>query len=268
MASFDTATLREPRWILAIIFGLFLAVAFVWLGLWQLSRLEERQAYNAAVAARVDGDQRPFEGLVGQYGNDPGALVDRNAVVTGRYVIADEFFSVGRNYDGLTGTLVMTPFELDNGSVMIIVRGLVPVGTPGPPAVGYETPGGIVSLTGRLDDGEEPLRIGEPPPEDGVLSQLSRVDLAYIDAWYEGDVLPVDLILETQAPPNADESPIPVPRSELNEGRHLGYAVQWFAFAVIAVVGIVALVWRAGTDRSSDEASRETTTPGRYRRLG
>jgi cytochrome oxidase assembly protein ShyY1 len=260
VASFDTATLRKPRWILAIIFGLLLTALFVRLGSWQLSRLEERQAYNTTVAARVDGSPRPFKGLVGQFGDDPGVLVDRNAVVTGRYIHADEFFSVGRNYDGLTGTLVLTPLELDNGSIMIIVRGLVPVGTPGPPATGYETPTRVVSLTGRLDDGEEPLRIGEPPPDDGVLSQISRVDLEYIDKWYKGDVLPVDLILETQSQQNAGESPIPVPRSELNEGRHLGYAVQWFAFAVIAVVGIVALVWRAGTSEVSSETDPESAT--------
>lgn len=245
-----------------IVVGLLLATGFVRLGFWQLSRLDERQVYNATVAARIDGEPRPLAGLVGQYGNDPAALVDRNAVVTGRYLDADEFFSVGRNYDGLTGTLVMTPLELDDGSIMIVVRGLVPVGTAGPPATGYETPRGIVTLTGRLDDGEEPLRIGEPPPDDGVLSQISRVDLEYIDTWHEGDVLPIDLVLEEQAPSNAGESPVPVPRTELTEGSHLGYAVQWFAFAVIAVVGIIALVWRAGTESSSDEASRETTTLG------
>jgi cytochrome oxidase assembly protein ShyY1 len=240
--------------------GSFLAVVFVQLGLWQLSRLEERRTYNAAVAARIDSEPRPFEGLVGQYGNDPEALVDRNSVLTGRYITADEFFSVGRNYEGLTGTLVMTPLELDNGSIMIIVRGLVPVGTPGPPAAGYEAPLGIVTLTGRLDDGEEPLRIGEPAPEDGVLRQISRVDLAYIDTWYDGGVLPIDLVLESQIPSNAGEIPIPVPPSELREGRHLGYAVQWFAFAVIAVVGVITLVWRAGTEGSSAEAVQEPAT--------
>jgi len=257
VASFDTATLRKPRWILLILVGLVLVVAFVRLGLWQLSRLEERQTYNATVTARIDSEARSFEGLIGQFGSDPDALVDRKAVVTGRYINADEFISVGRNYDGLTGTLVMTPLELDDGSIMIVVRGLVPVGTPGPPTAGYETPSGEVTLTGRLDDGEEPLRIGEPPPEDGVLRQISRVDLAYINTWYEGEVLPINLILETQAPSNDGGSPIPVPQSELTEGSHLGYAVQWFAFAIIVVVGVIALVWRAGTDRSSDETSQE-----------
>ncbi|MCL1586785.1 MAG: SURF1 family protein [Actinomycetia bacterium] len=260
MATFDTATLRKPRWILAVVFGLFLGAVFVWLGLWQLSRLAERQDYNASVAERIDGEPRSLAALVGQFGTDPDDLVDRNAVVTGRYIGADEFFSVGRNYDGLTGTLVMTPLELDDGSIMIVVRGLVPVGTPGPPAAGYETPDGTVTLTGLIDDGEEPLRLGEPAPDDGVLSQISRVDLDYIDTWYDGEVLSIDLVLENQIPPNPGKSLIPVPRSELTEGRHLGYAVQWFAFAVIAVVGITALVWRAGTERTTDEASREPVT--------
>ena len=260
MASFDTATLRKPRWIAAILVGLFLAVAFVQLGLWQLSRLDERRVYNASVAARVDDEPQSLAALVGEFGTDPEDLVDRNAVVTGRYIGADEFYSVGRNYDGLTGTLVMTPLELDDGSVMVVVRGLVPVGTPGPPAAGYETPDGTVTLTGLIDDGEEPLRLGEPAPDDGVLSQISRVDLDYINTWYDGEVLPIDLVLENQAPPNPGESLIPVPRSELTEGSHLGYAVQWFAFAVIAVVGIAALVWRAGSERSTDEASQDPAT--------
>ncbi|MEN8238539.1 MAG: SURF1 family protein [Actinomycetota bacterium] len=261
MASFDTATLRKPRWILAIVVGIFFAAVFVRLGFWQLSRLEERRAYNETVVARIDSEPRPLEGLVGQFGTDPDDLIDRTAVVTGRYINGDEFYSVGRNYDGLTGTLVMTPLELDDGSILIVVRGLVPVGTPGPPAVGYETPLGIVTLTGRLDDGEEPLRIGEPPPDDGVLTELSRIDLAYIDTWLNGDVLPIDLVLEDQVPANAGESPIPVPAEELNEGSHLGYAVQWFAFGVIAVAGTIALVRRAGSERLSGETSQEPATP-------
>jgi cytochrome oxidase assembly protein ShyY1 len=260
VASFDTATFTKPRWILAILVGLLLAFTFVRLGLWQLSRLDERRAHNASVAARIDNEPQPLADLMIQYGTEPEDLVDRAAVVTGRYINADEFYSVGRNYDGLTGTLVMTPLELDDGTIMIIVRGLVPVGTPGPPATGYETPNGTVTLTGVLDNGEEPLRLGEPAPNDGVLSQISRVDLDYIDTWYDGEVLPIDLVLENQVPPDPGESLIPVPRSELTEGSHLGYAVQWFAFAVIAVIGIAALVWRAGNERTTDEIAREPAT--------
>ncbi len=240
-----------------VLAGIVLAVVFVRLGLWQLSRLEERRAYNATIAARDEGEARPLAGLIGQYGRDSAALTDRRAIVTGRYLGEDEFFSIGRNYDGLTGNLVLTPLELDDGSILIVVRGLVPVGTPGPPAAGYEPPVGAVTLVGRIDDGEEPLRIGEPDPQDGVLTQVSRVDLGYIDAWYAGDVLPIDLVLERQTPSGPGESPIPVPRAELTEGRHLGYAVQWFAFACIAVLGAAAMVRKAGIREASDGADEE-----------
>ena len=69
---------------MAILVGLFLAIAFVQLGLWQLSRHDDRRAYNASVAERIDREPQPLAGLVGQYGTDPEDLVDRNAVVTGR----------------------------------------------------------------------------------------------------------------------------------------------------------------------------------------
>ncbi len=250
------STLRKPRWILAIVVGILLSVWFVRLGFWQLSRLEERRASNALIQARMAEPPRSFEGLVGQYGIDPDALIYRQAIVKGRYLTSEEFFSVGRNYNGVTGTLIMTPLELDNSSIMIIVRGIVPAGTEGPPAKGYEPPLGSVTLTGRLDDGEEPLRIGEPPPDNGKVESLSRVDLAYIDEWSDRDILPVDLLIETQQPTNAQGTPIPIPAPELSEGKHLGYAVQWFAFAVMAFVGGFLLVWQAGTERSKDEASQ------------
>ncbi len=260
MAAFDISTLRKPRWILLIIVGILLSVWFVRLGFWQLSRLEERRASNALITARMEEPPRPFQGLVGRYGADPEALVYRQAIVTGRYLTADEFFSVGRNYDGVTGTLVMTPLELDDGSVMIIVRGLVPVGTAGPPAKGFQPPLGRVTLTGRIDDGEEPLRIGEPPPESGRIESISRVDLAYIDEWSDRGVLPVDLLLVSQQPPGGGEEPIRIPAPELTEGKHLGYAVQWFAFALVALVGAAVLVWQAGTEKASPATSQETTS--------
>ncbi|MCL1594747.1 MAG: SURF1 family protein [Actinomycetia bacterium] len=255
------STLKEPRWILAIIIALVLTAMFVRLGSWQLERLDERKASNVLVEARSFDDPRPLEALIGQYGEGADALIHRQAIVTGRYRLNDEFFSVGRTYDDLSGTMVMTPLELDDGSTMIVVRGLVPPGTDGPPAIGYAPPAGTVTLVGRLDDGEEPLRIGEPDPDDGVLRSLSRVDLAYINTWLDGDVLPVSLTLTMQAPQNVGDTPFPIPPDELTEGRHLGYAVQWFAFALIVLFGVAMLVWKAGTSDVTVESDPEPAQP-------
>jgi len=252
MSSFRPSILREPRWILAVVVAAVLVLGFVRLGLWQLDRLEQRRTSNALIELREAEPPLPLEALVSQYGTDPENLIYRQAIVTGRYRTGDEFFAVGRRFDDLSGTMVVAPLELADGSTMIVVRGLVPADTPGPPAQGYEPPAGIVTLVGRIDDGEEPLRIGEPDPVDGVLQSISRVDLAYIDTWLDGDVVPISLTLSEQSPANTGKQLAFVPREELTEGRHLGYAIQWFAFAIIVAVGVAVLVRKSGTTQITE----------------
>lgn len=253
VARFDSATLKQPRWILAIIVGLLIAAAFVRLGIWQLDRLEERRERNALTEERMSAAPETLDDLVVAHGLDPEALNLRPAVVSGVYRSDLEFFSVGRTVGDVTGTLVATPLELDDGTLLVVVRGIVPAGTEGPPAVGFETPPGRVRIVGTLEDGEEPLRIGEPDPAGGVLTSLSRVDLAFIDTWIDGTVQPVLLTLVEQDPVNSVGTPIPIPPDELTEGSHLGYAFQWFGFALIVAVGVGFLVWRAGSKTDAHE---------------
>lgn len=260
MAGFDVATLKRPRWILAIVVGALLGLLFIRLGMWQLDRLDERRVRNSEIESRWVAEPEAFGDLVARNGLDPDALNHRAAAVSGTFRADLEFVSVGRTVGDTTGVLVLTPLELEDGSLVVVVRGIVPPGTPAPPAEGYGPPEGEVVVVGRLDDGEEPLRIGEPDPEGGVLTSLSRVDLAYIDRWVEGEVLPVSLVLEDQTPANPASTPIPLPREELTEGSHLGYAIQWFAFAAIVLGGVAFLVWRAGTKDDAPRATADDTT--------
>ncbi|MGI9666948.1 MAG: SURF1 family protein, partial [Acidimicrobiia bacterium] len=218
MASFDTSVLKQPRWIAAIIVGVLIAVAFVRLGVWQLDRLDERRELNAVTEDRRSAEMRPFSGLLGQYGMQPPELIDRTARIEGVYRPDLEFFSVGRTYGDLSGTLVATPLELSDGTLVVIVRGLVPPTTEGPPAVGFEPPEGLVAVVGTLDDGEEPLRLGEPAPADGVVESISRIDLAYLNQWISSDIAPVSMVLVSQEPPNEAGTPVPIPVAELTEG--------------------------------------------------
>ncbi|GMQ94416.1 MAG: SURF1 family protein [Acidimicrobiia bacterium] len=257
---FDTNTLRQPRWIVAVLVGLVLVVAFVRLGLWQLDRLEERRGLNATIEARMAEPARPLVGILGQYGDDGEALLYRRAEVEGTYRTDAEFFSIGRSIGDVRGTLVATPLDRSDGTVLIVVRGLVPPGTTGPPAAGFEPPEGLVKLIGRIDDGEEPTPIGESDPEGGDLTSLSRLDLEYIDRWVEGEVLPITLILEDQEPPDSEGEPRRVLREELSEGSHLGYAIQWFSFALIVGIGVAALVYRAGTGDLVNENETDRTS--------
>ncbi len=251
---YDLSTLKRPRWVLATAVGLGFAILFVFLGLWQLDRLDERQTRNAAIIARSDEPVRPLTGLIADYVGNEDRLAHRRTTVVGTYRADEEFLSVGRVYGDVVGTLVVTPLDLEDGSVLMVVRGVAPSGIAGPPAVGYEVPRGTVTLDGLIGEGEAPLRIGEADPPSGTIESISRIDLAFIDVWVEGNVLPFTLLLDTQSPPSAAE-PTRIPPEELSDGSHLGYAIQWFAFAVIAVVGVVALLRRAAKNEPTNEVS-------------
>lgn len=255
---FDTSVLRQPRWVLAIVVGVVLVLGFMRAGLWQLDRLEERRALNTTIEARMAESVRPLAGILGQYGTDVGQMLFRRVVVEGEYRSEAEFFAIGRTVGNVQGTLVATPLDRADGTVLIVVRGIVPPDTAGPPAVGYKPSDGPVVLVGRIDDGEEPTPIGETDPAGGALRSLSRLNLDFIDRWIEGDVLPVTLILEDQTPPDTEGPLLRIPPEELTEGSHLGYAFQWFSFALIVAVGGVLLVYRVGakTDTSETELDR------------
>lgn len=215
------------------------------LGFWQLDRLAERRERNATIESRTDEPARALTSLRIDYHDDPEELAFRRTIAEGQYRDEEEFISVGRVYGDVKGTMVATPLDIGGGDVLIVVRGIVPPATEGPPMEGYPVPLGSVFVEGRITPGEEPSRISEPVPDDGTLTELSRLDLAYIDEYIDGDVLPYLLLLDDQRPSAGGEVPTPIPTEELSEGSHLGYAVQWFAFALIALVGTAALVWRA-----------------------
>ncbi len=228
-----------------IVVSFAFAAIFVYLGSWQLDRLAQRQERNATIASRIDEPARPLQTLRSELSDDPDQLAFRHTTAIGTYRPDDEFISIGRIYGRTAGTLVATPLDLEGGSVLIVIRGIVPGQTEGPPAVGYGVPTTPLVVEGRIATGEESSRIGEPDPPSGHLEELSRLDLAFIDSWVEGDVLPFMLLLDDQIP-ESEAAPITIPNEELTEGSHLGYAVQWFAFAVIAVVGLGFLLYRAG----------------------
>ena len=56
------------------------------------------------------------------------------------------------------------------------------------------------------------------------------------------------LLLQTQRPSQQGALPEPPPLPPLTNGPHLSYAVQWFSFATIAIVGYIVLLRRDRSD--------------------
>lgn len=230
MSLFENRRPRSP-----LFFGLAVVAALVCirLGFWQVSRLRERRALNAAaVAARELPPVLLDDPVQAAHAAVPG-LHNRRVRVTGRYDHAAEVVLRGQSEGGVPGVRLVTPLmPLRGDTVILIQRGFVTSGDartidPGPLAEeGVRVVEGIAFL---LPDSVA----GEPREEDGRLT-WRRVDLP---ALRERLPYPLASFLVLQLPdsglpklPRRDSAPA------LDDGAHLSYAVQWFSFAVTALV--------------------------------
>lgn len=230
--------LTSPLWMAGIAIALLTVIAFVNLGLWQLRRLDERQAINVAIAARSNAEPVLLGTALATYGTDPESLVYTKVKVVGEYQPSDEVMVIGTTLNGRSGHDVLTPLSTDGASVAVN-RGWVPIDTEGPPAVGADPPIGRVELVGVLLESQKQGSIGTPGP-DGTYRQVGRIDLDTLSGQWGSDLLPLYLLLDQQAPAGG-ELPLPRAAPEPSEGSHLSYAVQWFIFALIALVGFPLL---------------------------
>lgn len=240
-----TATLRyttllfNRRWWWKTLIVL-LAMAFMsGLGVWQLDRLEQRRTANAELAAKLASDVLVVDGA--PLGDSPAALRNRKATVTGEYDYAQQIAIKNESYQGQPGVHLLTPLRIQGSDRAILVnRGWVPyqLGTP--------------DLWGQFDEEATGLLTGYLQPSrtmpDGSATQRTqafqqewfRPDIAAIQAQVPYELLPVYLLLSPESGRMPSDRPVRiVPDLSMDEGSHLGYALQWFSFALIA--GLVYL---------------------------
>ena len=233
------AFLKSPLWIAGIAIALVTVIAFANLGLWQLRRLDQRREANTLIDERSTADPARLGVALATHGTDPEALVYRRVLVAGEYDTSAEVMVVGTTLNGRSGHDVVTPLAFDGGTIAVD-RGWVPIDTEGPPATGAEPPTGTIEVAGVLLESQTAGSLGTPG-SDGVYEQVGRIDLEALSRQWGDDLLPMYLLVEKQAPSGGD-LPLPRPAPEPSEGPHFAYAIQWFIFAAIALIGFPILV--------------------------
>jgi surfeit locus 1 family protein len=202
----------QRRDVTAAIVAVLAAAVCVRLGIWQLDRLAQRKARNAALAARLALPVLEIRG--GAISGDSARL--RRVTATGRYDFAAERAWPGRSFEGTPGVALITPLRLADGSAVLVDRGWV----PSPDAFHVD---------------HTVYRESDSATVTGIARLLPRG---------RGDVdsagfLP--FVIEQQAP-NTRGLPRRWPGPAFDNGSHLSYAVQWFSFALIALVGTAVMI--------------------------
>lgn len=246
--------LWRPAWVLSHLLVLALVVAMVNLGLWQLRRLDEKRDRNAQIEENSALDPLGLGEAAALVGTDgAAALRDRQVALAGSWDPGGEVAIRSRTLDGAPGRWVATPFRPGGGGpAVLVVRGWIPqsIDDTQPPFEEVAPAAGPVTILGSLQPTQERGNFGSVDPDEGVLGELSRVDVDRFGAQYPLPVVPFWLQLVEQSPPAA-EPPTILPPPDLDEGPHLSYAVQWGIFTLIALVGYPLVLRRVARQRSA-----------------
>lgn len=232
------------RGIFAAVFVLLVAGVCVRLGLWQLDRLEQRRARNEAVCGATAQPPLVLDAATAAAVTaDPAAYVWRRVRARGRYAPMGTVVLRARAREGNPGVHVVAPLVLADGRLVMVNRGWAPspdAATVDRTALRPDT--GEVTVTGVLLPVETRPDGGMPVGRVGDDTTYRRLDLVALRARTPGEVLPVHI--QQLADGAVSDPPIPVPLPEMSEGNHLSYAVQWFSFAAIAIIGFAVVALR------------------------
>ncbi|WP_436795492.1 SURF1 family protein [Actinospongicola halichondriae] len=238
----------RPLWIVSHVFVALLVVMCVSLGFWQLRRHDERAERNAQVIARSEAPVAELDDLVAST-DDLESTRYRPVTVTGEYALGSDLLVDNRSNDGLPGSWVVTPLRTADGTVVAVSRGFLGFegGELTPPA----PPSGTVTVTGTALPWRDSC--GERTDDAGVVIGAACMDESAVEAVAGGPVAP--LAIQQEVSSAGDQGLVPVPLPELDSGPHRGYAVQWFIFATIGLIGYPLVIRKVGNDKAHEAAA-------------
>jgi surfeit locus 1 family protein len=221
---------RRPRMLptLAAITAVAVGVAA---GRWQQDRLHAKEALRAQrdAAARLP----PFALASRAAAADWASLRYRSVVATGEYVASRQILIDNRVHAGRAGYHVVTPLALADGRVVLVNRGWIALGASRSVLPAAGPPAGVATVLGRLS--VPPGGYLELRPEAPAGPVWQNLDPARFADATGLAVLPV-VVEATEAPVPDDGLVRDWPAPDYGIETHRIYMLQWYAFALLAVV--------------------------------
>jgi len=218
---------------------------FCGLGVWQLDRAGQKRA----LAERLEQRRQmpPYE-LLGEAAASADELEFRTLVARGRFHPEKQIFIENRKHRGENGFHVLSPLGVEgSGRFLLVNRGWV-AAAPDLALPRVATPEGVVEVRGEAVVPSPPALDLRPDRLPGDQRRWPFVTLEGYAAWSGLSLHPFMLLQSGDEAGfvRAWQRPLP------SDGMHIGYAIQWFAFALIAL----AIWYRLSSGRGRGEGGR------------
>lgn len=230
--------IQIKNWWLFILAILFIGI-FTALGVWQLSRANQKKNLLATFAKRSQAQELTLDAL--QTADD---LRFYRVRLKGQFDAAHTFLLDNKIQQGQVGYELYTPFKVFGLKLPILVdRGFIPLGKSRDRLPRIHTRSSVRDITGILKLPPAYLRIG-PMTESPILRWPLRIEylnLSEIGMLLNLHFFPYVVVIAANDPEAyASEWQI----TTLPPERHLGYAVQWFALALTLLILSIVLSCR------------------------
>ena len=122
--------LVSRKWWLATLVVIVGVYVLIQLGFWQLDRLDQRRAFNQRVAERWQLE--PFDVNSNIIPDDLSELEYRRVQVSGEFDYDNQILLSNQTRFQSPGSVIVTPYVMDDGRAILIARGWLPSGSDDP----------------------------------------------------------------------------------------------------------------------------------------
>lgn len=209
---------------------------FVYLGLWQLDRAEQKKILYAEFQNRQSSEAMDLN-LEKNHKLNKEAVIWRKTEAKGKFLDQYQILLDNQVEDTHAGYFVYTPFKLDRSNNIVLVnRGWLLADADRTVAPDLVLTDSIVKIIGVLKEAPNTgLLLQETPPEkmEENIYRVQRISLEEIEDLTKEKLLPYIIRLEPESEHGYTRN-WRLPGS--GENKNYGYAFQWFTFAVVLLI--------------------------------
>ena len=212
--------------LLAIVVTVIAVSVFSYLAVWQLGRAEERKQLRNEVLQRTSQPVADFNAAIIDLQTDRYKLYG----LQGEFIDTQQLLLDNVVRHGQAGYEVITPFKNANGEIVLVNRGWIAAGKDRRVLPDIQVGTQQQQFEVSLDKPRSAPVVGARPVESG-----NRWNYLDVDHYRQLTGLDVPGYLLLLSPGSGSGYERSLPEVEDKSGMHIGYAIQWGAFALIAL---------------------------------